>query len=98
MIFLRRLYPLFAFLCGFVWDALTIGQQVRVVDFWRLGGFLSGAAVLALWLAWRAALQRVAPPAGSGLRSNIHGLVWQAPYLLLQFFFGSSGFSYGRKG
>lgn len=88
MIFLRRLYPLFAFLCGFVWDALTIGQQVRVVDFWRLGGFLSGAAVLALWLAWRAARQRVAPPAGSGLRSNIHGLVWQAPYLLLQFFFG----------
>lgn len=88
MIFLRRFYPLAAFLCGFVWDALTIGRQVRTVDFWRLGAFLAGAAVLALWLAWREARQRVAPPAGSGLRINIHGLVWQAPYLLLQFFFG----------
>lgn len=58
------------------------------MHFWRLGVFLCGAAVLALWLAWREARQRVPPPAGNGLRGNIHGLVWQAPYLLLQFFFG----------
>ena len=27
--FLRRLFPVAAFLGGFVWDALTIGQRVR---------------------------------------------------------------------
>ena len=88
LILLRRFYPLIAFLCGFAWDALTLGKQVRVADFWRLGAFLLGAALLALWLARRDARQMVAPPAVNGLRGNIHGLVWQAPYLLLQFFFG----------
>ena len=43
---LRRLYPLAAFLGGFVWDTLTIGQRVRVVDLWRLGAFLLGAGLM----------------------------------------------------
>ena len=59
MTFLRRLYPLAAFLAGFVWDALTIGQRVKVTDFWRLGAFLFGAALLILWLARRDARSRI---------------------------------------
>ncbi|WP_200384223.1 DUF2914 domain-containing protein [Rhodocyclus tenuis] len=91
MIPLRRFYPLAAFLGGFVWDALTIGQRVKTMDFWRLGAFLLGAALLALWLARRDALSLQAPaPAapGSRLRAHLPGIVWQAPYLLLQFFYG----------
>jgi len=40
---LRRFYPVAAFLGGFAWDALTLGQRIRVIDFWRLGAFLFGA-------------------------------------------------------
>jgi len=85
---LRRLYPVVAFLGGFVWDALTIGQRVRGQDLWRLGGFLLGACVLVLWLAKRDSLNRVPPPVQDGLRGSIVDLAWQAPNLLLQFFFG----------
>jgi hypothetical protein len=85
---LRRLYPLLAFLGGFTWDALTIGQRIRVVDFWRLGIFLLGAALLALWLARREALGRAPPAPAATLRGRLASLAWQAPYLLLQFFFG----------
>ena len=85
---LRRLYPVAAFFGGFAWDALTIGQRIRVVDFWRLGSFLLGAALLTLWLARREALGKTAPTLESSLRGRAAGLAWQAPYLLLQFFFG----------
>ncbi|MRD72519.1 DUF2914 domain-containing protein [Rhodocyclus tenuis] len=88
MIPLRRFYPLAAFLGGFIWDALTIGQRVKTLDFWRLGAFLVGAAVLALWMARREALQAVAPEPGEGLRGRMPALLWQAPYLLLNFFYG----------
>lgn len=86
--FLQRLYPLAAFLGGFIWDALTIGQKVSVGAFWRLGAFLFGAALLVFWLARRDTLKKVAPPSGEGLRGSLPGLAWQAPYLLLQFFYG----------
>jgi len=85
---LRLYYPLVAFLGGFAWDALTIGQRVRVVDFWRLGGFLLGAAILAFWLAARERRQAIAPAPGIDWRGRLLDLRWQAPYLLLQFFFG----------
>ncbi|KFB69660.1 DUF2914 domain-containing protein [Candidatus Accumulibacter vicinus] len=85
---LRQFYPVAAFLGGFVWDALTIGQRIRVVDFWRLGAFLLGAALLTLWLARRGALGVAAPEADQSLRARFRSLIWQAPYLLLQFFFG----------
>jgi hypothetical protein len=85
---LRRYYPLAAFLGGFIWDTLTIGQKVSPAAFWRLGAFLLGAALLALWLAQRDALKAVAPTPGEGLRGRLHELVWQGPYLLLQFFYG----------
>ena len=85
---LRRFYPVAAFLGGFVWDALTIGQRVRALDLWRLGGFLFGAGLLVTWLAFRESRKRPAPPAGSTLRDHLADLVWQAPFLLLQFFFG----------
>jgi hypothetical protein len=85
---LQRFYPLAAFLGGFIWDALTIGQRMSVAAFWRLGAFLMGATLLALWLARRNVLKTVAPNFRDGLRGKLDGLVWQAPYLLLQFFFG----------
>jgi hypothetical protein len=86
--FLRQFYPVAAFLGGFVWDALTIGQRIRVVDFWRLGAFLFGAALLTLWLARREERGVAAPEAEKSLRGRFRSLIWQAPYLLLQFFFG----------
>lgn len=86
---LRRLYPLAAFLCGFVWDALTIGQRVRVVDLWRLGAFLLGAGLLVLWLAFRESRKLTEPAAETGWDGRLAGMAWQAPYLLLQFFFGA---------
>ena len=85
---LWRLYPLIAFLAGFVWDALTIGLRVRVVDFWRLGGFLAGAGGLVVWLAYREFRMREAPSPAPGWRGCVRRLIWQAPYLALQFFFG----------
>ena len=88
MIWVQRFYPPAAFLAGFVWDALTIGQRVKTVDFWRLGAFLLGAAVLALWLARREARELSPPPAANGWRGQLAQVSWQAPYLLLQFFFG----------
>ncbi len=85
---LRRFYPLAAFLTGFAWDALTIGQRVRVFDLWRFGLFLLGAGVLVLVLARREALQRVAPVVAEDWRGRLADLRWQAPYLLLQFIYG----------
>ena len=85
---LRRFYPLAAFLGGFVWDVLTIGQRVRVVDLWRLGAFLLGAGLLVLWLAYRDSRELAGPAAETGWRGRFAGMAWQAPYLLLQFFFG----------
>ena len=93
--FLRRLFPVAAFLGGFVWDALTIGQRVRAFDLWTLGAFLGGACVLAFWLAWRAARNQPTQTCengengGNGAKAHMRELAWQAPYLLLQFFFGS---------
>lgn len=84
----RRFYPVAAFLGGFVWDALTIGQRVKTMDFWRLGGFLLAAGLLAWWLARRDTQKAVAPEAGEGLRGRVPGLVWMAPYLLMQFCYG----------
>ena len=86
--FLWRLHPLAAFLGGFIWDALTIGKRVSVSDFWTLGGFLFGAAFLVLWLAWRETRKAVEPPPPEDLRGHVAKLIWQAPYLLTQFFFG----------
>ena len=88
MSLLQRFYPLAAFLGGFIWDALTIGQRMSAVAFWRLGVFLLGAALLALWLARRNALQEAAPPPGANWRGKFPRLCWQVPYLLLQFFYG----------
>jgi len=85
--FLQRLFPPLAFFGGFVWDALTIGQRVKPLDLWVLGAFLLAAGSLIPWLARREAKGLVAP-AGVGWRGRVAGVVWQAPYLLLQFFFG----------
>ena len=84
----QRFYPLIAFLGGFAWDALTIGQRVRARDFWQLGAYLAGAGVLSWWLAARHARQTPRPTAAPGWRACLADALWQAPYLLLQFFFG----------
>ena len=89
---LRRFFPVAAFLGGFAWDALTIGQRVRAFDLWTLGAFLGGACVLAFWLAWRAARNQptqTCENGGNGAKAHMRELAWQAPYLLLQFIFGS---------
>lgn len=85
--FLHRLFPPAAFFGGFAWDALTIGQRVRALDLWTLGAFLLAAGLLILWLAQREA-SGAAAPEGSGWCGRLASLAWQAPYLLLQFFFG----------
>ena len=85
---LRRFYPLAAFLGGFVWDALTLGQRIRVIDFWRLGALLFGAALLILVLARREALGTVWQEAPVDRWRGLRSFARQAPYLLLQGFFG----------
>ena len=85
---LRRFYPVTAFLAGFVWDALTLGQRVRPLDLWRLSAFLLGAGILLLWLARRESRPPTTPPGKGEGASSLANLRWQAPYLLLQFFFG----------
>lgn len=88
MIHLRRFYPLAAFLGGFLWDAFTIGQRVKGIDFLRLGCYLLGAALFALWLSRREAGKCAPPPEASDWRGRISRIGWLAPYLLIQFFFG----------
>lgn len=83
---LRRLYPVAAFIGGFLWDALTLGQRVRPLDFWRLGALLLGAALLIFWLAYRH-LHTGLPPAESS-QNRWRSVRRNAPYLLLQFVFG----------
>ena len=84
----QRFYPVLAFLGGFAWDALTIGQRVRARDFWQLGAYLAGAGVLIWWLAARATRHTSRPAVAPGWRACLADARWQAPYLLLQFFFG----------
>ena len=86
---LRRYFPVIAFFAGFIWDALTIGQRVRTIDFWRLGIFLGGAAILIIYLS-RLSVQpqpAVADPQ-ERLQHRLAGLTRLLPFLLLQFFFG----------
>lgn len=85
---LRRFYPLAAFFGGFVWDALTLGQRIRVIDFWRLGAFLFGAALLILLLARREMQGQILHVEPIDRWRRWRSFARQAPYLLLQFFFG----------
>lgn len=84
----RRLYPVAAFVGGFLWDALTLGQRVKPLDFWRLGAYLAGAALLLYWLAWRRDRFIHPPEPSPTYRGRWQQIRWIAPYLLLQFFFG----------
>ena len=84
----RRFYPLAAFLGGFVWDALTLGQRIRAIDFWRLGAFLLGAALLVILLAHRETQERISQFEAVNRWRRWRSFARQLPYLLLQFFFG----------
>ena len=86
--FLQRLTPFIAFLGGFIWDALTLGQRMTPLAFARLGVFLLCSALLVLLLARRHVLHQRAPAQTAGARGKIKLLRWHGPYLLLQFFYG----------
>ena len=88
LVYARRFFPVAAFFGGFVTDALTIGRRVTEMDFLRFGGYLAGAAVFALWLAWRERCEKTPPPPADTWRGQLARLIWQAPYLLMQFFYG----------
>lgn len=83
-----RFYPLAAFVGGFIFDAVTLGQRVKASDFWVLSGYLLGAAVCASWLSWRHLHEKEPPLPAENLNGHAARLVWQAPYLLVQFFYG----------
>lgn len=85
---LKRCYPVIAFFGGFLWDALTLGRRVRASDFIQLGVMLAGAALIIVWLARRDYRALPAPRQGEGWRARLQALLWEAPYLLLQFLFG----------
>ncbi len=87
-VLVRRFSPLAAFLGGFAWDALTLGQRVTPAAFWSLGTYLLCAALLAVWLAYRHTHHCQPPPPGTGMRGLAETAVWRGPYLLMQFFFG----------
>ncbi len=87
-VYARRFFPVIAFFVGFAADALTIGRRVTDLDFIRFGGYLAGSAVIAFWLAWRHRQAKLPPPPAETWRGQVARLVWQAPYLLMQFFFG----------
>lgn len=72
-----------------MWDAFTIGKRVRPTDLWQLGAFLTGATLLTYWLARRFHQGKTPPEQEATLPARVRLLLWQAPYLLIQFFFGS---------
>ncbi len=84
----RRFLPLAAFLGGVVWDALTLGVRVKALDFWRLGALLLIAALCVLVLARRENRAAAAPPAGGAWQARLRRLLWDSPYLALQFCLG----------
>jgi hypothetical protein len=43
---MRRVFPALAFIGGFVWDALTLGQEIKPSDLFILLGYLTGAAAI----------------------------------------------------
>lgn len=85
----KRYAPMLAFFGGFLWDALTLGQRVKPMDFWILSAYLTGAALFIYWLARRDFLALAPPETGEDWRGRLRSLAWQAPYLLVQFCFGA---------
>jgi hypothetical protein len=84
----KRFLPMLAFFGGFLWDAFTLGHRVKPSDFWQLGGMLVAAALIIVWLARRDYLAVPEPRVEDDLRGRLRSLLWQSPYLLLQFLFG----------
>ena len=74
--------PALAFLGGFLWDAFTLGRYVRTSDLLILAGYLLVAAGITLWLGRRDTAGVIENPALPAWRLR-------APYMLLQFLFGS---------
>jgi hypothetical protein len=74
---LRTFLPVLAFFGGFIWDALTIGRHVSVLDLFILAGYLACAAAMLWWLGYRHSLQL-----------EVTTKFERIPYLALQFLFG----------
>lgn len=86
---LFRFVPVASFFCGVIWDALTLGVRVKALDFWRLGGVLGLAAILAFVLARRDYRGTAPPDSQNTAASRWERFLWQFPYPALQFCFGS---------
>ena len=46
LLLFRHYWPALAFVSGFVWDSLTLGRVVALVDLWILGGYYLGATMV----------------------------------------------------
>lgn len=78
--------PAVFFVAGFVWDTLTIGRNVAVLDLWIFSGYLSCAALI-LYLIGRP--QPIADGEGRLFAAFKRIYTPRLPYFLLQFLFGS---------
>lgn len=79
---LTHYFPAIAFFAGFLWDALTLGRYVRATDLLILSAYLLAASIIVVLLGRHG--QMFEPGA-----SEVLDWRKRAPYLLLQFLFGS---------
>ena len=88
-------FPAIFFFGGFLWDALTIGQNVAPLDLYIFGAYLSVAALILYVIGRPSYVEADASHLSSSLgklrsrvrESRIH---WpQFPYFLLQFIYGN---------
>lgn len=78
--------PAIFFFGGFIWDALTIGRNVVVLDLIIFAAYLASAAAI-LYLIGRPASTAPAPSRLAAISKKLYSP--RLPYFLLQFLFGS---------
>ncbi len=88
----KKFLPVIFFLGGFVWDAVTLGQTVTVLDLLLLSGYLVVAALILLWLARHQTVlnDTIAQTEQTAQQVSLRKRkLRKLPYLLLQFLYGS---------
>jgi len=78
---MRHLFPAIAFIGGFLWDALTIGQRIQMLDMVILLGYLLAAGLILWWLGHRHQQGMIGADIDLGRFEPL-------PFLALQFLFG----------